>query len=140
MSLVPGGFAGAKFGPYLSGGVTYDNQLRAGVSFGMNFTADLLQMTPVSVNSTIAIELQYEVTLDTAGVVVISVVNANGQLQYGHPTFQVETTAGTHLRTATGTAQAIPFFAYSNTIGFTILSSTTGTFRTKHLKVTINHA
>lgn len=140
VSLVPGGIVGAKFSPYLSGGVTYDNQLRAGVSFGMNFSADLLQMTPVSVNSTISIELQYEVTLDTAGVVVISGANVNGQLQYGQPTFQVETSAGTHLRTATGTAASVPFFAYSNTIGFSVLSSTTGTFRTKHLKVTINHA
>lgn len=129
-----------EFGNFLAGGVTFDNEIRAGAAFGMNSTGTLLQMQAVSTGSTITQELSYTITLDANGVASLSAANTNGQLQYGAPATQTETVAGTYTRTITGTPTSIALFAYSNTIGYSLISSVSGTFRVHYIKVTITHA
>ena len=129
-----------EFGNFLAGGVTFDNEIRAGAAFGMNSTANLLQMQGVSAGSTITQEISYTITLDAPGVAQLSATNTNGQLQYGAPATQTETLAGTYTRTITGTPTSIPLFSYSNTIGYSLLATMTGTFRVHYIKVTITHA
>lgn len=134
------GLTVVEFGNFLAGGVTFDNEIRAGAAFGMNSTANLLQMQGVSAGSTITQEISYTITLDAPGVAQLSANNTNGQLQYGAPSTQTETAAGTYTRTITGTPESIPLFAYSNTIGYVLLTTMTGTFRVHYIKVTITHA
>ena len=134
------GLTTVEFGSFLAGGVTYENEIRAGAAFGLNTNHNLLQMLPVSVGSTISVEISYDITLDTSGVASVGTNNATGQLQNGIPAAQNDFSAGTVTRTITGTPTSIPFFSTSNTLGFTITSSVTGTFRPHYIKVTITHA
>ena len=134
------GVTPVEFGSFLAGGVTYDNEIRAGAAFGLNTNHNLLQMLPVSVGSTISVEISYDITLDSNGLAAVGTNNATGQLQNGVPNTQTELTAGTVTRTITGTPTSIPFFSTSNTLGFIITSSVTGTFRPHYIKVTITHA
>ena len=128
-----------EWGTFLAGGVTYDNQLRAGVAFGFNNNANLMQMLPVSVGSTIQVELEYEMTLDSAGIAAISSTVTGSFSQVGF-SFPNETAAGTVSRTITSNTADVVFFATTNTIKFAVLSSVTGTWNPTSIKIIVNHA
>jgi hypothetical protein len=139
LALSSGSVGSLQFGVFNAGGVTFENNIRAGAAFGMNFTGTVLQMLPVSGGSKISLEVKYEVTLSTPGLVSIQVANPTGQFQTGLPIFQLETQVGTFTRTATGPLEDITLFALSNTVSFQVISTATGSITTKHIKVTVQH-
>ena len=128
-----------EFGTFLAGGVTYDNQLRAGVAFGFNNNANLMQMLPVSVGSTIQVELEYEITLDSAGLAAINSTVTGSFSQVGF-SFPNETAAGTVSRTITSNTADVVFFSTTNTIKFAVVSTVAGTWNPTSIKIIVNHA
>lgn len=138
-SIVAGGSTLLEFGTFLAGGVTYDNEIRAGAAFGFNNNANLMQMLPVSVGSTIQVELEYEITLDSAGLAAISstVTGAFSQVGFSFPN---ETAAGTVSRTITSNTADVVFFSTTNTIKFQVLSTVAGTWNPTSIKIIVNHA
>lgn len=129
-----------NFGGIVAGGVTFDNQLRAGTAFGFDTTATLFQALPVSTNSTVEVEVKYDLTLDTAGLIVPSLTVRTGFFNTVVMTFPTATAAGTTTETITSNLSTVSAFQASNTLQFNFLSTVTGSYRIHYLKVTINHA
>ena len=134
------GSAKMDFSTILGGGVTFDNSIRAGAAFGFNSAGTVFAASPVTANSQIVVELKYDVTLDTAGLVSISTSDTAGFFSGLPMTFPVHTAAGTSTHTVTSSSNTALFYQLSNTIAFTILSTVTGSYRVHHIKVTITHA
>ena len=129
-----------NFGDLLGGGVTFDNAIRAGAAFGFNSTGLTLQASPITANSDVQVEVKYEITLDTAGACVPSIINKTGFFGQVAMAFPTHTTAGTSTHTVTSNTTQSLFYQLSNTIGFSFFSTTTGTYRIHYIKVTIDHA
>jgi len=129
-----------EFGPLLTGGVTFDNAIRAGSAFGFNTAANTLQASPITTNSDVQVEVKYEITLDTTGICVPSAVTLAGFFGLVSMTFPTHTASGTSTHTVTSNTSQALFYQLSNTIGFQFLSTVTGTYRIHYIKVTIDHA
>lgn len=129
-----------NFGYLLGGDVTFDNAIRAGAAFGFNSTGLTLQASPITANSDVQVEVKYEITLDTAGLCVPSIINKTGFFGQVAMTFPTHTAAGTTTHTITSNTTQSLFYQLSNTIGFSFFSSVTGSYRIHYIKVTIDHA
>jgi hypothetical protein len=128
------------FSSILGGGVTFENQIRAGAAFGFNVSSQSLQANPLTANSDVQVELKYEITLDADGIVVPQINAKTGVFGQVAMTFPVYTTAGTYTDTVTSDTSQVLFYQSSNLIQFALQSSVTGTYRIHYIKVTIDHA
>lgn len=129
-----------SFIPFSSGNITYDNALRAGAVFGMDPLGTVLSANPVTIGSTIQVELKFEVTVDTAGPCVFSIQARSGMFDQVVMALPTITTAGTTSHTVTSNLATVATFQISNNIAFQVQSLPTGTYSIDYLKVTINHA
>lgn len=129
-----------EFGTLNAGGVTYDNELRAGSAFGFDQPGTVLQALPVTTNSQVQVEVKYEITLDSAGFVTPSINVKSGIFNDVTMTFPTHTAAGTSTHVVTSNTSSAAVFQLTNNIGFAFLALVTGSYRIHYIKVTIDHA
>lgn len=129
-----------QFGTLNAGGVTYDNELRAGSAFGFDQPGTVLQALPVTTNSQVQVEVKYEITLDSAGFVTPSINVKSGIFNDVTMTFPTHTAAGTSTHVVTSNTSSAAVFQLTNNIGFAFVALVTGSYRIHYIKVTIDHA
>lgn len=129
-----------EFGTLTAGGVTFDNQLRAGSAFGFNQTATTLQALPVTTSSQVEVEVKYEITLDSAGIVTPTISARSGIFGLTTMTFPTHTAAGTTTHVVTSNTSSASVFQLANNLQFAFIALVTGSYRIHYIKVTIDHA
>ena len=129
-----------EFGTLTAGGVTFENQLRAGSAFGFDGTATVLQALPVTTNSQVEVEVKYEITLDSAGIVTPTISARSGIFGLTTMTFPTHTAAGTTTHVVTSNTSSASVFQLANNLSLAFVALVTGSYRIHYIKVTIDHA
>ncbi len=135
------GITPVSLGTIANGKLTIDSStdLRAGFAIGTNIGGTGLVALPVSSGSQVVVEIKYEITLDTGGVAVLASSSIGGLFPASLP-FTTYTTAGTHVETVTSTTNNVSVFQTSNTLGFNVTATVSGSVRVYYTKITIIHA
>ena len=140
----PVGTTRMDMGSILTGVVSLEADINAGWTVGLGSTqySDEIYSAAVSANSTIQVEVKYNITLNASGsgqVASLAVGVQTGIFDTTSPTFTPHFANASNV-IATGPLKDVILFQTSNSINFNIVASVGGTLQVEYWKVTIVHS
>jgi hypothetical protein len=117
---------------------TYTSQIRGPFVWAFNSLYETLQASPLTEGSTVQIEINYTIRLNSSGVVLISPTNT-GIFANSTFTFPTYTTGGVYTDTVTSTTGTVGIFQSVNSLRFTIQATVSGTIEVNYIEINVTH-